>query len=188
MNAVRTPSIVLLFHSYAFSEMFYLRFYKPCFRSMILETFESRISRRASSTSSLRSERNDRKNLTKFIKHAAAILVAFEPSTRRPPHFIYKPCLDLGDGVDPAEFLESFLHVGAVRHGRCSNSPRNVLARPIVANATRAKLSEGVLVTRTFGRSCHVAVTKFPSSRSVETGCTTHRSTQRFHEPDNGAI
>lgn len=180
MNAVRTPSIVLLFHSYMFQDL--LSLYPRSIPFSIVETIRhdesggSHFSRRVSLQlcRGYDPRRMRGKNFTRV--HSACSSRTLENLRR--PLFIYKPC-----------------KLGRSSSSNSSNrfsSSRTLLLQLLPRNVPRETLEKekGVLVNRTFRRFVSRSrITKF--SRAVEAWKQAARRIVvlgDFTKPDNGAI
>lgn len=179
MNAVRTPSIVLLFHSYMFQDLLSLSLYPRSIPREISSRSTRRVGRlaffatRISPTlSRLRSTADEgEKILRGFIPHAAR-----ERSRTFDDHFLF---INRASLVDPARRIPRIV---SLRHGRYS--PETFVPRETLEK------EKGVLVNRTFRRFVSRSrITKF--SRAVEAWKQAARRIVvlgDFTKPDNGAI
>lgn len=130
MNAVRTPSIVLLFHSYMFQDLLSLSLYPRSIPREISSRSTRRVGRlaffatRISPTlSRLRSTADEgEKILRGFIPHAAR-----ERSRTFDDHFLFINRASLADPL--VEFLESFLFVTDVTPPTTPPKRRSSLAK-----------------------------------------------------------
>lgn len=171
MNAVRTPSIVLLFHSYMFQDVL-----SSFPARSLLERFDTirgtRIFRDVSPTlSRLRSTGWWKKILR------GSFCMQLKRSRTFDDHFLFIN----HRSFDPLEFLESFLFVTDVT----LQFPRNIRG----VFVPRKTLEKGVLVNRTFRRFVSRSRNKvFEGREAWKQAARRIVVLGDFTKPDNGAI